>query len=67
MVCLEGDVIVVLPMGFGNSVHYIYSESQTLQKKMHRSSSTDSKTFVLVISPLEYIRKQQVLNPKRAE
>ena len=34
---------------------------------MHRSSSTNSKTFVVVASPLEYIRKQQVANPERTE
>ena len=30
---------------------------------MHRSTSANLKTFVVVVSPLKYIRKQQV--PKR--
>ena len=38
-----------------------------IPEKMHRSTSTDSKMFVVVVSLLEYIRKQQVVNPKRAE
>ena len=31
---------------------------------MQRSTSTDSKTFEVVVSPLEYIWMQQVVNPK---
>ena len=50
------DIIVALPTGFGNSV--IYSPEH-YRKKMHRSTSTDSKTFVVVVRPLECIRKQQ--------
>ena len=55
---------MVLLTGFGNSE--IYSPEQS-RKIMHRSISTDSKMFVVVVNPLEYIRKQQVVNPKRAE
>ena len=56
MVCQKEDIIFALPTGFGNSV--IYSPEH-YRKKMHRSTSTDSKTFVVVVSPLEYIQKQQ--------
>ena len=45
---------------------FIYSPEHS-RKKKHRCTSTDSKTFVVVVTPLEYIRKQQVANPKRAE
>ena len=50
---------VVLLMGFGNSVIY---RPNILEKN---STSTNSKTFVVVVSPLEYIRKQQVVYRKR--
>ena len=50
---------VVLHMGFGNSVIY---RPNILEKN---STSTNSKTFVVVVSPLEYIRKQQVVSQKR--
>ena len=32
---------------------------------MDRFTSTDSKTFAVVVSPVEYIRKQQAVNPKK--
>ena len=61
MVCPKKEIIAVLPTGFGNSDIY----GTKILEKMHRSSSTDSKTFVVVVSPLEHIRKQQVVNPKK--
>ena len=33
--------------------------------KMHRCTSTDSKTFAVVVSLVEYIQKEQVINPKK--
>ena len=63
MVCLKDDIIVALPTGFGNIV--IYSPEHS-RKKMYHSTSTDSKMFVVVVSPLEHIPKKQVVNPKRA-
>ena len=54
MVRLKEDIIFVLPTGFGNSVY-----------SPEHSRIVRSKTFAVVVSLLEYIRKQQV--PKRTE
>ena len=54
IVCLKENIIVVFPTGFGNSV---FTVPNILGKK-HRSTSTDSKTFVVEVSPLEHNRKQ---------
>ena len=58
MVCLKEDIVVVLLTRF---------TVPNILEKMHRSTSTDWKMFLVVVSPLEYIRTQQVVNPKRAE
>ena len=51
----------ILPMGFGNSVIYSPEHSRkNASFHFHRLA-----TFVVVVSPLEYIRKQQV--PKTTE
>ena len=57
ILCLEEDVLAVLPTGFGKSVIYQLIPKVRM-KKLHPSSGF--KTSVVVVSPLEYIRKQQV-------
>ena len=59
IVCLEEDVLAVRPTGFGKSVIYQLIPKVRM-KKLHCSSGF--KTSVVVVSPLEYIRKQQVKN-----
>ena len=54
IVYLEEDVLAVLRMGFGKSVIY-QSIPKVRMKKLHPSSGF--KTSVVVLSPLEYIRK----------
>ena len=51
------DVFAVLPMRFSRSVIY-----QFIRKVLSHMGSTadDTKTTVAVVSPLDYIRKQQV-------
>ena len=51
-------------MGFGKSVIY-QSIPKVRMKKLHPFSGF--KTSVVVLSPLEYIRKQQVENIKRGD
>ena len=61
IVCLKEDVLAVLLTGFGKSVIYQLIPKVRM-KKLHPSSGF--KTSVVVVSPLEYIRKQQVENLK---
>ena len=56
IVCLEEDVLAVLPTGFGNGVIY-HLIPKVRMKKLHPSGGF--KTSVVVVSPLEYTRKQQ--------
>ena len=59
IVCEKQDVLAVLPTGFGKRV--IYQLIPTVLRNMCLGDSdTVSKTTVAVVSPLEYIRKQQV-------
>ena len=58
MFCLKEDIVVVLLTRF---------TVPNILEKMHRSTSTDWKMFLVVVSPLEYIRTQQVVNPKKSE
>ena len=64
IVCLEEDVLALLPKGFGKSVIYQLIPKVRM-KKLHPSSGF--KTSVVVVSPLEYIRKQQVENVKKED
>ena len=64
IVCLEEDVLALLPTGFGKSVIYQFIPKVRM-KKLHPSSGF--KTSVVVVSPLEYIRKQQVENVKKED
>ena len=50
MVCLKKDILVVLRTGF---------------LLLDRPTSTGSKTFSVVVSPVEYTRKQKAVNPKK--
>ena len=52
------DVLAVLPTGFGKSV--IYQLIPSVLRNMRAGSECNTKTTVVVVSPLEYIRKQQV-------
>ena len=64
IVCLEEEVLALLPTGFGKSVIYQLIPKVRM-KKLHPSSGF--KTSVVVVSPLEYIRKQQVENVKKED
>ena len=64
IVCRKEDVLAVLPTGFGKSV--IYQLIPNVLVGMNRATSTDAKTSVVVVSPLEYIKKQQVENLRTA-
>ena len=52
-----------LPPAFGNSV--IYHFIPNVLEQMHRVTSAKSKTFVVVVRLLEYIRKRQVVKTKK--
>ena len=64
IVCLKEDGLAVLPTGFGKSVIYQLFPKVRM-KKLHPSSGF--KTSVVVVSPLEYIRKQKVENVKKED
>ena len=64
IVCLEEDVLALLPTGFGKSVIYQLIPKVRM-KKLHPSSGF--KTSLVAVSPLEYIRKQQVENVKKED
>jgi ATP-dependent DNA helicase RecQ len=71
--CIENilanvDVLAVLPTGYGKSLIYqilpsIYEEMYMLTHgEVHDGTSANSKQYcIIVVSPLEYIREQQVL------
>ena len=78
--CLEKvlsneDVLAVLPTGYGKSL--IYQLLPSVYEEMYRqtheginstnisSISPPKRCCIVVVSPLEYIRKQQVLNRER--
>ncbi|XP_068671267.1 ATP-dependent helicase wrn-1-like [Montipora foliosa] len=64
IVCQKEDVLAVLPTGFGKSV--IYQLIPKVLVQMNRATSTDPKPSVVVVSPLDYIRKQLVENLRTA-
>ena len=57
-ICLREDVLAVLPMGFGKSL--IYQIIPKVLECLKNESDDTQKIIVCVVSPLEYIRKQQV-------
>ena len=64
IVCLEEDVLAVLPTGFEKSVIYQLI-TKVRMKKLNPSSGF--KTSVVVVSPVKYIRKQQVKKVKKED
>ena len=64
IVCLDEAALAILPTGFGKSVIYQLIPKVRM-KKVHPSSGF--KTSVVVVSPLEYIRRQKVENIKKGD
>ena len=58
VICLREDVLAVLPSGFGKSL--IYQIIPKMLECLKNESDDTQKFIVCVVSPLEYIRKQQV-------
>ena len=58
VICLREDVLAVLPTGFGKSL--IYQIIPKMLECLKNESDDTQKFIVCVVSPLEYIRKQQV-------
>ena len=58
VICLREDVLAVLPTGFGKSL--IYQIIPKVLECLKNESDDTQKFIVCVVSPLEYIRKQQV-------
>ena len=66
IVCYGRDVLAVLPTGFGKSA--IYQLIPKILFHMGRTvNSATSKTTVAVVSPLDYIRKQQVASIEKMD
>ena len=61
--CHGRDVLAVLPTGFGKSA--IYQLIPKVLFHMGRTANATSKTTVAVVSPLNYIRKEQVASIKK--
>ena len=63
IVCHRRDVLAVLPTGFGKSAIY-----QLIPKVLFNLGRTvNAKTTVAVVSPLDYIRKQQVASIEKMD
>ena len=58
VIYLREDVLAVLPTGFGKSL--IYQIIPKVLECLKNESDNTQKFIVCVVSPLEYIRKQQV-------
>lgn len=66
LICLREDVLTVLPTGFGKSL--IYQIIPKVCSCLVLKKSKETKSFVVcVVSPLEYIRKQQVESIKKLD
>ena len=65
IVCYGRDVLAVLPTGFGKSA--IYQLIPKVFFHMGRMANATSKTTVAVVSPLDYIRKQQVASIEKMD
>ena len=64
LVCCDEDVLAVLPTGFGKSL--IYQLLPSVHQNLHLLETGEMKHFmVIVVSPLDYIRQQQVANVAR--
>ena len=66
IVCHGRDVLAVLPTGFGKSAIHLSVDSKVLFNLGH-TANTISKTTVTVVSPLDYIRKQQVASIEKMD
>ena len=65
-ICLSEDFLAVLPTGFGKSL--IYQIIPKVCSCLVLKKSKETKSFVIcVVSPLEYIRKQQVESIKKLD
>ena len=60
VIYLREDVLAVLPTGFGKSLIY-----QIIPKVLKNENDDTQKFIVCVVSPLEYIRKQQLASINR--
>ena len=61
LICCSEDVLAVLPTGFGKSL--IYQLLPTVYQNLHLLKTGEVKQFIIiVVSPLDYIRQQQVAN-----
>jgi ATP-dependent DNA helicase RecQ len=72
--CLEKvlnnkDVLAVLPTGYGKSLIYqlLPSVYEEMYRQTHEGISSPKRCCIVVVSPLEYIRKQQVLKLERLD
>ena len=65
IVCHRRDVLAVLPTGFGKSA--LYQLIPKVLFHMRRTANVTSKTTVAVLSPLDYIQKQQVASIAKVE
>ena len=66
LICLREDVLAVLPTGFGKSL--IYQIIPKVCSCLVLKKSKETKSFVVcVVSPLEYIKKQQVESIKKLD
>ena len=53
LICVKEDVLVILPTVFGKSIIY---------QHLHKDETSTVRFVVIVVSPLDYIRQQQVSN-----
>ena len=64
LICCDKDVLPVLPTGFGKSL--IYQLLPSVHQNLHLLETGEMKHFmVTVVSPLDFIRQQQVVNVAR--
>ena len=60
LICVKEDVLVILPTGFGKSI--IYQLLPKVLEHLHKDETGAVQFVVIVVSPLDYIRQQQVSN-----
>ena len=65
IVCHGRDVSAVLPTGFGKSAFYQFIPEVLFH--MGRTANATSNTTVAVVSPLNYIRKEQVASIEKMD
>ena len=62
LICVKEDVLAILPTGFGKSI--IYQLLPKVLEHLHKDETGTAQFVVIVVSPLDYIRQQQVSNYK---